>query len=508
MKKTSISVFGLSLALGLVGLLALPFFARETSKSPSTAMIKPVEGPDAVRALGGPRWGRTYSRFLGLSGRFQAEHDWPSAMAPTSGGRFVVAGSVGGESPVSSSYSGLSVAEISPHGQVNWEVLYPSNLTSSCTANAFDVAYGPDGCLVVGSYFDPSYDPENRHALVMKIDPEGRVAWVRSHSLGLEHNDSASAVARTSDGGWAIAGTTISQSTPGFYPGSLWILKIDGAGQVSWSEVLEFPGWSVNPTYCRILETADKGLAVAGTISKLIDDPDIECDRAFVIKLNSAGRLNWGKSFGIPSACTEMDSTDIEAHSITATSDGGFALAGSAIGATLASPWGIWVAEITASGSIIWQRVYRGIESGYGILQASDGGYLVAAGFGPEFTAFALKVNSKGVPEWAKAYGSDAVHCQEMADAIEKPGGGYVMITWSFAVLSDEHWAVLSTDASGYLPGSACTLVHRIGVRSQKGSAQAFPLATNLRAQSPEIRDLPHETPGWPPVLIKDICFH
>jgi hypothetical protein len=95
----------------------------------------------------------------------------------------------------------------------------------------------------------------------------------------------------------------------------------------------------------------------------------------WVIKLDANGNIQWQKSYG-------GSGNDLP-FSLQLTAEGGYIFTGS----TASTDGDItfnhgfvdaWVVKLDASGNIEWQKTYGGtdLESGQGILQISDGGYI------------------------------------------------------------------------------------------------------------------------------------
>ncbi len=146
-----------------------------------------------------------------------------------------------------------------------------------------------------------------------------------------------------------------------------------------------------------IQQTTDGGYIVAGSTESFLD----ESGDAWILKLDSAGGIEWQKKYGRTFA--EL------AYSIQQTNDGGFVIAG----AFPTFGWGIWVLKIDPEGEVEWQEYFKGgqYEAGvaYSIQQTIDGGYIVAGEFRYEDTTdrdiWILKLASDGTKEWDNTYG-------------------------------------------------------------------------------------------------------
>ncbi len=504
MKKIPISFLTLSLALGLIGLFALPFFAKERAeRSAASQMGKPLASPYAVQALRGS-WGRTYSQFCGGPGTVRSESDMPKAMAMLKDGGLIVAGSASAGVLPSGAYSGIVVARIGPRGGVVWDRLFPAILSSPCTAFPFDLAAGDDGCLVVGEYVDPSYDVNNTRALVISLGLDGRAKWANVYSSGRGDSGGAVAVVKTSDGGFAIAGSASIESDGT----GIFVARLNQAGEVSWSKMLS----GADLTVTGMVENPDGGLVVAGYTyeynSTGSGGPDWECSETYVLKLSPEGRLLWQRKYAPRVPCVCCENSEFVPNSMAATSDGGLILIGRATAAGLG---GMWVLKLSGSGAIGWQRMYRGAANGHQIVQTLDGGYLAVGGY----PASAIKLSPKGVPLWGKEYGAPTFPTFSIQDAGQKPDGGYAMLIWTLKSLppptpgSDFEampLILLSTDSNGNFLQSTCRFTSRLAADSKVSSVRATPTNLVVKPYSLAKSSLTFAAGVWPPVTIKGLC--
>jgi len=112
-----------------------------------------------------------------------------------------------------------------------------------------------DGGYALAGYTNSS-GAGNFDALLVKTDSTGNIEWSRTYG-GID-DDSASAVVQTSDGGYALAGSTRSF---GAGNGDFWLVKTDSAGNMMWSQT--YGGASMDRAF-HIVETTDGGYALAG----------------------------------------------------------------------------------------------------------------------------------------------------------------------------------------------------------------------------------------------------
>jgi PKD repeat protein len=156
------------------------------------------------------------------------------------------------------------------------------------------------------------------------VDPPSNeflsIAWQRC--LGGSDGDRASSIQQTSDGGYIVAGSTLSDD--GDVSGNhgdrdAWVVKLDADGKVLWQRCL---GGSNLDSASSIQQTSDGGYIVAGETSS--DDGDVSGNHgdrdAWLVKLDADGKIAWQRCLG--------GSIEDGARSVQQTVDGGYILAG------------------------------------------------------------------------------------------------------------------------------------------------------------------------------------
>ncbi len=158
-----------------------------------------------------------------------------------------------------------------------------------------------------------------------KARQHGSHKWEKS--LGGSGNDiiyrGKRSIEQTSDGGYILAGESTSSDgdVTGNHGGSYdyWIVKLDNTGAISWEKSL---GGSDDDKPYSIEQTSDGGYIVAG--QSLSTDGDVTGNHGnydyWVVKLDNTGAISWQQSLG-------GSDYDI-AYSVEQTSDGGYAIAG------------------------------------------------------------------------------------------------------------------------------------------------------------------------------------
>ncbi len=151
-----------------------------------------------------------------------------------------------------------------------------------------------------------SYGADDGDAFIAKYTSDGTLSWNKTW-VGVGY-DTANSIIQTSDGGYAINGTTTSYGSGSF---DTFIAKYTSDGTLSWNKTW---GGADFDNAKSIIQTSDGGYAIAGgTYASGNYD-------TFIAKYTSDGTLSWNKVWD-----GEGDETT---SSIIQTSDGGYAITG------------------------------------------------------------------------------------------------------------------------------------------------------------------------------------
>ncbi|MBK5286119.1 MAG: hypothetical protein JJE25_12025, partial [Bacteroidia bacterium] len=140
--------------------------------------------------------------------------------------------------------------------------------------------------------------------------------------LGGTGDDRANSIQQTSDGGYIVAGSALSNDgdvTGQHGYGDYWVVKLDSFGTLQWQKCL---GGDTMDYASSIIQTSDGGYIVAGHTRS--NNGDVTGNHGsmdyWIVKLNSTGNLQWQKCFG--------GTSDDRASCIRQTNDGGYIVAG------------------------------------------------------------------------------------------------------------------------------------------------------------------------------------
>ncbi|KYK20390.1 hypothetical protein AYK25_08975 [Thermoplasmatales archaeon SM1-50] len=195
-------------------------------------------------------------------------------------------------------------------------------------------------------------------AWLIKTDVEGNPIWTRT--LGGYSSDGAYCVEQTTDGGYILTGWTWSFG-PGL--GSIWLMKTDNMGIQQWNKV--FGGSDQDRGFC-VKQTSDAGYIITGYTSSF----GAGLDDMLLIKTDSLGNEQWMKTFG--GAGRDYG------NSVQQTYSGGYIIAGYTLSFGAGNE-DVWLVKTDHTGTLQWDETFGGTSSdiGYSVQQTTDGGYIV-----------------------------------------------------------------------------------------------------------------------------------
>lgn len=163
-----------------------------------------------------------------------------------------------------------------------------------------------NGYIIAGNTY--SYGPSNSNVYLLKTDSIGSTQWQRAY--GGNSEDEGMSIAHFLDGGFAIAGWTLSY---GSGASDIYLIRTDSAGDTLWTRA--FGGIDYDYGYA-VVTTPNKYSIVAGhTQSYGIGGIDF-----YLIKVDSLGNLVWQRTFG--------GNDDELGRAMQKTLDGGYIIAG------------------------------------------------------------------------------------------------------------------------------------------------------------------------------------
>ncbi|PKL31802.1 hypothetical protein CVV43_01595 [Candidatus Saccharibacteria bacterium HGW-Saccharibacteria-1] len=268
---------------------------------------------------------------------------------------------------------------------------------------------------------------------ISKYSTDGILSW--SRAFGGANFDYGNAITQISDGGYIITGRTNSFGSGDY---DMFIAKYSNEGNLSWSKTWGGTGYDDGTS---IIQSSDGGYTVAGTTTSF----GAGSNDMFISKYSADGNLLWNKTWG--GASYE------NGKAITQTSDGGYVVTGSTYSFG-SGHYDMAIAKYSIDGNLLWNKTWgsNGEESARSIAQTSDGGYVVA-GYTYSFGAgdsdiFIAKYSAEGNLSWNKTWGGLGF---DSLGAIIQTNDGYAItgLTSSFGAGNRDVFTVkYSTDSN------------------------------------------------------------
>jgi len=146
-----------------------------------------------------------------------------------------------------------------------------------------------DGGYAIAGYTE-SFGAGGADVYVVKLDAKGNLQWTKT--IGGKNADGGSSIIQTSDGGYAIAGYTESF---GAGEADVYVVKLDAKGNLQWTKTI---GGKSDDWGNSLIQTSDGGYAIAGSTTSFgAGGADV-----YVVKLDAKGNLQWTKTIGGKSA--------------------------------------------------------------------------------------------------------------------------------------------------------------------------------------------------------------
>ena len=262
-------------------------------------------------------------------------------------------------------------------------------------------------------------------------------------AIGGANFDEAISLVQTSDGGYAIAGTTQSYGKGGY---DVYIAKLNSVGTLQWTKTV---GGINTDVGFSIIQSRDKGYAISGYTNSFTSG----YYEAYIIKLDSTGNLKWTKTVG-----GTLDPHEY-AYSIIQTKDGGFVGAGSGIEN---GSQGAYYFKLDSLGNLKWTKILGVVPANpslnelfYSATNTFDGGFAFAGyangwGYGYVNYCYVVKTDSLGNVKWASSIGGTSGN---YAHSIKQTNDtGYIVAGYTSSYGSGGNDVyIIKLDASGNL---------------------------------------------------------
>ncbi len=312
-------------------------------------------------SIGNQQWAKTY-------GTANYEATYRAIVTSDSGYLFA-----GGVFDAAITNLDILVIKTDLNGALQWSKKYGGALNNEAASTLEGIQQTADlGYIITG--VTNGYDiATSNNIFMIKTDAMGDTLWTRVYTA--PGFDQGVCVKQTFDGGYILSGRTNS-----FGAGQLdaLLIKTDSLGIITWANAY---GGLQGDEAMSVKQTSDSGfIATGATYSFGAGYSDL-----YVFKTDFNGVVQWSRAFG---------EAGVEAsYQIIPTQNGGYAVAGftqsylsPAAGPGNPIPQGtdsanIVLLKMDSTGAIEWSNVYGGklLDEAYGLSQATDGGYLIAA---------------------------------------------------------------------------------------------------------------------------------
>jgi len=142
-----------------------------------------------------------------------------------------------------------------------------------------------DGGYAITGY-TKSFGAGGWDVYVVKLDANGNLQWTKT--IGGPGNEIGFSLIQTSDGGYAITGPTYSFGAGG---ADVYVVKLNANGNLQWTTTI---GGKEEDVGISLIQTSDGGYAIAGsTTSSGVGEADF-----YVVKLDANGKPQWTKTIG------------------------------------------------------------------------------------------------------------------------------------------------------------------------------------------------------------------
>jgi hypothetical protein len=317
-------------------------------------------------------WTRTYGG---------SDDDFARSIVQTDDGGFVIAGYTG----IMPDNFDIYLIKVDSTGGLEWQTTYGGKQWDTGSA----VAQCRDSGFIIAGYTQ-SFGKGWHDIYVVRTDRKGNLLWQKT--FGGSNEDGASSVLETVDGGFIIAGETMSFGSGDY---DVLVIKIDAEGNLLWTNTI---GGADCDGCQSIQQTYDGGFIMVGdTKSSGEGWHDVS-----LIKLDARGKVCWNRTYG---------GNDFDyGEAVRETKDRGFIVVGwtRSFGAGLSD---VYLIKTDRDGSPLWTKTYGGPQHdfGFNIQQTFDGGYLIVGdtkSYGSGwYDVYVIRTDEYGDTLWTKTYG-------------------------------------------------------------------------------------------------------
>jgi len=287
---------------------------------------------------------------------------------------------------------------------------------------------------------------------LIKTDSDGNMIWNKTFADG--YDITLHSIKQTSDGGYIIAGRKSAMANDA----CMWLIKADSDGNILWDKTFCGESWD---TAKSVQQTSDGGYIMCGLIgSKHYTSKnvyEIQLDGK-LIKTDSDGNMLWEKTFGGP--------YDDLVEAVQQTTDGGYIIVGSTKSFGAGS-LDAWLIKADSDGNVLWNKTFGGSgwDGAYSVQQTSDGGYIIAGSIYNNIQgtvsddiiepdkkvtdAWLIKTDSDGNMLWNKTLRRGlSSYWNNAAYSVQQTNDSGYIVAGTFEVSIGDFW-LIKTDSDG-----------------------------------------------------------
>jgi len=206
------------------------------------------------------------------------DYDQGFSLIQTSDGGYAIAGFT---NSFGAGSGDVYVVKLDAHGNLQWT----KTIGGKEDDKGYSLIQTSDGGYAITGY-TKSFGAGGWDVYVVKLDANGNLQWTKT--IGGPGNEIGFSLIQTSDGGYAITGPTYSFGAGG---ADVYVVKLNANGNLQWTTTI---GGKEEDVGISLIQTSDGGYAIAGsTTSSGVGEADF-----YVVKLDANGKPQWTKTIG------------------------------------------------------------------------------------------------------------------------------------------------------------------------------------------------------------------
>jgi len=173
------------------------------------------------------------------------------------------------------------VVKLDANGKLQWT----KTIGGPGNEIGFSLIQTSDGGYVLAGTTE-SFGVGGSDVYIVKLDANGNLQWTKT--IGRPGNEIGFCLIQTSDSGYVIAGSTTSFGIGGV---DVYVVKLNANGNLQWTTTI---GGKEEDVGVSLIQTSDGGYAIAGSTKSFgAGEWDV-----YVVKLNANGKPQWTKTIG------------------------------------------------------------------------------------------------------------------------------------------------------------------------------------------------------------------